>query len=69
MRYQSTENKRVKKPSKLIPLAIKDLELNIDPDRRVLYRKTQKFNKKEFVIEISKTKCNYNPYTSCLIRL
>jgi ribosomal protein L22 len=43
----------------MTPLIVKDLELNINQDRRVIYRKTHKFGRKEFVIEISKTKMKY----------
>lgn len=44
--------------NKLIPVSIVS-ETPIDPERKVLYRKIHRYGKKEYLIEISRTKVKY----------
>ena len=64
------ERQSPKRPIKLSPIKIKpsargnsnkyiSLELKIEEKRRVLYRKIHRYKKKEFFIEISKSKKKY----------
>ena len=46
-------------PSKLVPINITSSDTHVDPSRKVIYRKIHKYGKKEYLIEISKTKVKY----------
>uniref|UniRef100_A0A7S3NI68 Uncharacterized protein n=1 Tax=Euplotes harpa TaxID=151035 RepID=A0A7S3NI68_9SPIT len=50
---------RTQKKEKLIPVHVTNAEIDIVDDRKVIYRKIHKYDKKEYLIEISKTKTKY----------
>jgi hypothetical protein len=43
----------------LIPISISNTDIHVDSDRRVIYRKIHKYGRKEYLIELSKTKAKY----------
>lgn len=45
--------------NQLIPMAITSTDVKVDMDRKVLYRKIHKYGKKEYLIELSRTKTKY----------
>ena len=44
---------------RLIPINVGSTDVHVDPERKVIYRKIHKYGKKEYLIEISKTKVKY----------
>lgn len=48
-----------KKAEKLIPIDLSKSSIKIDPERKVIYRKVHKYDKKDYLIEISRTKIKY----------
>jgi hypothetical protein len=43
----------------LIPISISTTDVHVDSNRKVIYRKIHKYGRKEYLIEISKTKAKY----------
>lgn len=48
-----------KKAQKLIPVEVIHSTIKVDNDRKVIYRKIHRYDRKEFLIEISRTKIKY----------
>lgn len=52
-------DKKTNKKEKLIPIHVTNADIEITDDRKVIYRKIHKYSKKEYLIEVSKTKTKY----------
>ena len=52
-------DKKINSKDKMIPIHITNANIEVTDDRKVIYRKIHKYSKKEYLIEISKTKTKY----------
>jgi hypothetical protein len=43
----------------MIPISISTTDVHVDSNRKVIYRKIHKYGRKEYLIELSKTKAKY----------